>query len=171
MRARKSSRAVTAKKCTKNSVMNVQSCCFANKPIAFLSFSLRQRRPCLSSPLLWSRNFANMITWRNTSPLLHLYSKVVKPPNWDRWDFAAKPFQNEIILCFLSEGKILEILTANFRHLLFTIVFYLQHISLDCLSPSLVVNAGKPRVQMSVISGHDYACWIRGKTRIFGQLN
>lgn len=68
-----------------------------------------------------------------------------------------------MILCFLSQGKILEILTGNFRHLLFTIVFYLQHISLDFLSPSLVVNTGKPRVQMSVISGHNDACWISGQ--------
>ena len=81
------------------------------------------------------------------------------------------PLHGAIVLCFLSQGKILEILTGNFRHLLFTIVFYMQHISLDCLSPSLVVNAGKPRVQMSVISGHDYACWIMGKTRMFGQFN
>ena len=34
------------------------------------SFSVcRRRRRCLSSLLLWYRNFATMVTWRHTSPL------------------------------------------------------------------------------------------------------
>ena len=33
----------------------------------FCRFRCRRRRRCLSSLLLWSRNFATMVTWRHTS--------------------------------------------------------------------------------------------------------
>ena len=42
------------------SVMQVQSCCFANVNLLLFSFSRCRRRPhCLSSLLSWSRNFAS----------------------------------------------------------------------------------------------------------------
>ena len=47
------------------SVMHVQSCCF------FSRSRCRRRRRCLSSLLLWSRNFATIVTWRHTSPLYY----------------------------------------------------------------------------------------------------
>ena len=50
------------------SVMHVQSCCFANINLLLFNCS-RCRRSCFNSLLLWSRNFATMVTWRHTSPL------------------------------------------------------------------------------------------------------
>ena len=51
-RSRESSRTTTAKKCSKKSVVHVQSCCLRlySKPIAFLSFPSRKRLYTLSSP-------------------------------------------------------------------------------------------------------------------------
>ena len=52
------------------SVMHVQSCCFANlNLLLFCRSRCRRRCCCLSSLLLWSKNFASMVTWRLTSPL------------------------------------------------------------------------------------------------------
>ena len=52
------------------SVMHVQSCCFANLNLLLFCRSLcRPRCCCLSSLLLWSKNFASMVTWHLTSPL------------------------------------------------------------------------------------------------------
>ena len=54
------------------SVMHLQSCCFANINRLFFCCSrcrCRRRRFCWSSPLLWSKNVATMVTWRQTSPL------------------------------------------------------------------------------------------------------
>jgi len=51
-------------------VMHVQTCCFANMNL--LLFCRALCRPCcrcLSPPLLWSRSFATMVTWRHTTPL------------------------------------------------------------------------------------------------------
>ena len=52
-------------------VMDVQSCCFANiNRFRFYQSRCRSCRCCLNSPLLWSRNVATMIvTWRHTSTL------------------------------------------------------------------------------------------------------
>ena len=51
--------------------MHVQSCCFANiNRLFFVTFSLPLLSSSLiSSPLLWSRNHATMVTWRQTYPL------------------------------------------------------------------------------------------------------
>ena len=58
------------------SVMNVQSCCFAKINLLLFCRSLcRRRRSCPSSLLLWSRNFATMVTWRHTSPLYWTQAK------------------------------------------------------------------------------------------------
>ena len=52
------------------SMMHVQSCCFADiNRLLFCRSRCRRHRCCLSSPLLWSRNVATMVTWRHTSPL------------------------------------------------------------------------------------------------------
>ena len=52
------------------SVMHVQSSCFANINLLLFCCSLcRPRCCCLSSLLLWSKNFASMVTWHLTSPL------------------------------------------------------------------------------------------------------
>ena len=52
------------------SMMHVQSCCFADINLLLFNCSrCRRRRRCLNSLLLWSRNFATMVTWRHTSPL------------------------------------------------------------------------------------------------------
>ena len=52
------------------SVMHVQSSCFANINLLLFCRSLcRPRCCCLSSLLLWSKNFASMVTWHLTSPL------------------------------------------------------------------------------------------------------
>ena len=52
------------------SVMHVQSCCFANLNLLLFCPSLCRRRCCcLSSLLLWSKNFASMVTWHLTSPV------------------------------------------------------------------------------------------------------
>ena len=52
------------------SVMYVQSCSFANvNLLLFCRARCRHRCRCLSPPLLWSRSFAAMVTWRHTSPL------------------------------------------------------------------------------------------------------
>ena len=51
-----------------NSVTHVHSCRFADlNLLLFTSPLCRGRRRCLSSLLLWSRNFAAMVTWRHTS--------------------------------------------------------------------------------------------------------
>ena len=52
------------------SVMHVQSRFFANLNLLFFSFFAGRRRRCKNSLLLSSRNFATMVTWRHTSPLL-----------------------------------------------------------------------------------------------------
>ena len=50
------------------SVMHVPSCCFTNINLLPSCRSLCRRcRRCLSSLLLWSKNFAAMVTWRHTS--------------------------------------------------------------------------------------------------------
>ena len=52
----------------KKNVMHVQSCCFADiNLLLFPSSVCCHRRRCLSSLLLWYRNFATMVTWRHTS--------------------------------------------------------------------------------------------------------
>ena len=50
------------------SVIHEQSCCFAKMNLLLFNCS-RCRRSCFNSLLLWSRNFATMVTWRHTSPL------------------------------------------------------------------------------------------------------
>ena len=58
------------------SVMHVQSC-FSDINHWLFSCSLcRNRRRCLSSLLLWSRNCASMVTWRRTS-LYRAFSRDV----------------------------------------------------------------------------------------------
>ena len=50
-------------------VMHVQSVCFANmNHLLFCRSRCRRPMRCLSSLLLWSRNFATMVTLRHTSP-------------------------------------------------------------------------------------------------------
>ena len=57
-------------KSVQKSVTHVKSCCFTDINLLLFSSSLRHcRRRWLSSPLLWSRNIATMVTWRHTSPL------------------------------------------------------------------------------------------------------
>ena len=52
----------------KKNVMHVQGCCFADINLLLFTFSVCcHRRRCLSSLLLWYRNFATMVTWRHTS--------------------------------------------------------------------------------------------------------
>ena len=52
------------------SVMHVQSCYFANvNLLLFYRSRWSPRRRCSSFLLLWSKNFATMVTWRYTSPL------------------------------------------------------------------------------------------------------
>ena len=52
------------------SVMHAHSCCFADiNLLLFCRSRCRRRRRCLSSLMLWSRNFATMVTWRHTCPL------------------------------------------------------------------------------------------------------
>ena len=47
----------------------------------FLPCIRRRRRRCLNSLLLWSRNFATMVTWRHTSPLYkHWYRLITVEP-------------------------------------------------------------------------------------------
>ena len=62
-------RATTAKKCTKkhNARARLFFCWYG--PISFCRSRCRRRHHCLSSLLLWSRNFATMVTRRHTSPL------------------------------------------------------------------------------------------------------
>ena len=56
------------------SVMHVQSCCFANlNLLLFCRSRCRCHRRCLSSLLLWSKNFGIMVTWRHTSFVLMGY--------------------------------------------------------------------------------------------------
>ena len=70
------SQTLTTSKKVQKSVMHLQSCCFANiNRYLFFRSRCPHRRCCLSSPLLWSRNFATMVTWRHTSPL---YSRLIK---------------------------------------------------------------------------------------------
>ena len=40
----------------------------------------RRRRRCLNSLLLWSRNFATMVTWRHTSLYKHWYRLITVEP-------------------------------------------------------------------------------------------
>ena len=56
------------------SVMHVQSCFFFCHWYKPNFFAIRRRR-CKNSLLLWSRNFATMVTWRHTS----LYICFVSP--------------------------------------------------------------------------------------------
>ena len=57
------------------SVTHVQSCCVVNINLLLLCRSrCRRRRRWLSFQLLWSRNFATMVTWRHTSPLYWPFS-------------------------------------------------------------------------------------------------
>ena len=57
------------------SMMHVQSCCFVNINLLLFNCSwCGCRRCCLSSLLLWYRNFATMVTWRHASPF---YRRVV----------------------------------------------------------------------------------------------
>ena len=47
----------------------------------FLPLIKRRRRRCFKSLLLWSRNFATMVTWRHTSPLYkHWYRLITVAP-------------------------------------------------------------------------------------------
>ena len=47
----------------------------------FLPLIGRRRRRCWNSLLLWSRNFATMVTWRHTSPLYkHWYRLITVEP-------------------------------------------------------------------------------------------
>ena len=57
------------------SMMHVQSCCFVNINLLLFNCSwCGRRRCCLSSLLLWYRNFATMVTWRHASAF---YRRVV----------------------------------------------------------------------------------------------
>ena len=57
------------------SVTHVQSCCVVNiNLLLFCRSRCRRRRRWLSFQLLWSRNFATMVTWRHTSPLYWPFS-------------------------------------------------------------------------------------------------
>ena len=58
-----------AEKYTENRNARVKLLFFLFKPLAFLPFSLPSPSSCLSSLLLWSRNFATMVTWRHNSPV------------------------------------------------------------------------------------------------------
>ena len=64
-----------APKCTKKHdarALHVPSCCFAiPNLLLFCRSRCRRRRRCLSSLLLWSNNFATMVTWRHTSPFYY----------------------------------------------------------------------------------------------------
>ena len=70
------SSATTAKKCTKKCNAR-QSCSFAN--LNLLLFCC-----CKESLLLWSRNFATIVTWRHTSPLCWHYNQN----KLDTWGWA-----------------------------------------------------------------------------------
>ena len=60
------------------SVMHVQSCCFANLPLLlFCRSRCRRSRRCLSSMLLWSRNFATLVTWRHSTSLYCWFARDV----------------------------------------------------------------------------------------------
>ena len=49
----------------------------------FLPLIKRRRRRFLNSLLMWSRNFATMVTWRHTSPLYkHWYRLITVEPRW-----------------------------------------------------------------------------------------
>ena len=59
----------------RKSMMHMQSCCFVNINLLLFNCSwCGCRRCCLSSLLLWYRNFATMVTWHHTSPF---YRRVV----------------------------------------------------------------------------------------------
>ena len=59
-------------------VMHVQSVCFANmNHLLFCRSRCRRRMRCLSSLLLWSRNFATMVTLRHTSPPCRLNKDIL----------------------------------------------------------------------------------------------
>ena len=59
-------RAMTATKCTKKRDARAKLLPCQSKPVAFCRSCFRRRRCCLSSLLLWSRNFATTVTWRHT---------------------------------------------------------------------------------------------------------
>ena len=61
--------------------MHLLSCCFANLiQLLFAVLIAVAVVCCLSSLLLWSRNFATVVTWRHTSPLyLQAYWKTGSP--------------------------------------------------------------------------------------------
>ena len=62
--------------------MHVQNYCFVNRNLLlFYKSRCFRRRRCLSSLLLWSRNFGTMVTWRHTTPLYYLRE----------WKYYAKP--------------------------------------------------------------------------------
>ena len=76
------------------SLMYVQSCCFANINLRiFCRSCCRRRGRYLGSPLLWSKHFATMVTWRYTSP--HLFKNESNTswrndadsyaPCWEGW--------------------------------------------------------------------------------------
>ena len=65
----RSSRATTAKECTiKGDARAKLLFCYLNL-LLFGSSRCRHRRLCLNFLLLWSKNFATMVTWRHNSPL------------------------------------------------------------------------------------------------------
>ena len=77
------------------SVIHVQSCCFTNLNPCHSRWCCRRRQCWLSSLLLWSRNFATMVTWRHPS-LLFSGRNYVKSGAWTLayvaydWDLTKK---------------------------------------------------------------------------------
>ena len=94
------------------SVMHVQSCFFADiNPLPFSSSLCRRRHRCLSSILLWSRNFATMVTWRHTSPFntdtpsirtLSMAPQCLHLKGFDRTDYDRAGTYRETIVGLLS---------------------------------------------------------------------
>ena len=56
----------------KKGMMHMQSCCFANINLLLFCYCCPHCH-CLSSHLLWSTNFATLVTWCHTS-LLHIHT-------------------------------------------------------------------------------------------------
>ena len=52
--------------------------------VFFLPLIKRRRRRFLNSLLLWSRNFATMVTWRQTSPLYKHWYRLITVEPWLR---------------------------------------------------------------------------------------
>ena len=74
------------------SQMHVQNCCFADLNLMLFCHSrCRGHRRCLSSLLLWSRNFGTMVTWRHISPLC-----------WDQ-SRRHRNLKNVFFLCYHNE--------------------------------------------------------------------